>query len=91
MDTVVCIGWIRPLQMRLDKVVSPYSESHSEKMKVGSIFALFSVVHSHRVTRGLSHELVEEEVCYPDLGCFDNKYPFDCLGTRNLPSDRRQT
>ena len=44
---------------------------------------------AYRCNAGLAeyrNKIAFEEVCYDVLGCFDDAYPYDCLGTRNLPS-----
>ena len=44
------------------------------------------MVHAGLQTRNDVEIDEPNHVCYPIVGCFDNEYPFDCLGTRNLPS-----
>jgi len=39
------------------------------------------------VTNGVLVEMRNDQVCYPVLGCFDHQEPYDCLGTRHLPTN----
>ena len=45
----------------------------------------FALVHGGLQTKNDVEIDEPDHICYPIVGCFDNEYPFDCLGTRNLP------
>ena len=61
-----------------------------KRIKLNNLAGLssFALVHCGLQTSRNDIDVDEpSHVCYPIVGCFDNEYPYDCLGTRNLPCE----